>query len=80
MPARLDQLQPRQQLCVPVHQPNAPQWLIPLGPNVGIPWVARRIQMMSTLHNIVRLRECRVSSGMVAIIMRRNDGIDIVRF
>jgi N-acyl homoserine lactone hydrolase len=43
-------------------------------------WVARRIQMMHTLNNILRLRECRVSSGMVDIIMRRNDCINIVRF
>src|SRR5947209_9337179 len=80
MPARLNQLQPRQQFRVPVHQPNALHWLIPLGSIGSKTWVARRIQMMHTLNNIVRLRECRVSSGMVDIIMRRNDGINIVRF
>ena len=80
MPARLNQLQPRQQFRVPVHQPNALHWLIPLGSNGSKTWVARRIQMMHTLNNILRLRECRVSSGMVAIIMRRNDCINIVRF
>src|ERR671922_709839 len=43
MPARLDQLQPRQQFCVPVHQPNALYWLIPLGSNCSITWIIRRI-------------------------------------
>src|SRR6266540_5746053 len=80
MPARLNQLQPRQQFRVPVHQPNALHWLLPWESSGSITWVARRIQMMHTLNNILRLRECRVSSGMVDIIMRRNDCINIVRF
>src|SRR5215212_5076975 len=80
MPARLNQLQPRQQFRVPVEKPNALDWLIPLGSNGSITWVACRIQMMHTLNNIVRLRECRVSSGMISIIMRRNDCINFVRF
>src|SRR5262249_33433094 len=78
MPARLNQLQPPQQLGVPVNEPNALDWLIPLGSSGSKTWGARRIQMMHTLTNIVRLRKCRVSSGMVDIIMRRNDGINIV--
>src|SRR5258708_17458127 len=79
MPARLNQREPRQQFRAPVHQPNALHGLIPLGSIGSKTWVARRIQMMHTLNNIVRLRECRVSSGMVDIIMRRNDCLNIVR-
>src|SRR6476620_9730422 len=41
MPARLNQLQPRQQFCVPVDQPNALYWLIPLGSIGSKTWVAR---------------------------------------
>src|SRR3982750_4270130 len=44
MPARLNQLQPRQQFRVPVHQPNALHWLIPLGSNFSKTWVRCRIQ------------------------------------
>src|SRR5256885_6677833 len=50
MPARLNQREPRQQFRVPVEEPNALHWLIPLGSIGSKTWVARRIHMMHTLN------------------------------
>ena len=79
MSARLDEFQPGQQFRVPVYQANPIDRLIPLGSSGSKTWVRRRIYLMRPLDNILRLGECRVPSGMVNVIVRRNDCINIVR-